>query len=526
MKKLLIEDNDNITLSVKEGKVFLFTKKEGYSLKKFEEYPRKNPRLKITSFMTLKKALLTKSAEPIEIGTWLDLIEVDVSLDHMQALLTINETPTYVQENIIEVQAQIQKVLEEHNIIYGKKNLDILSLKPGKPSIIAQGTPPQKGLDAQVSYLDQAEKKPVINEDGKADYFDMNFIKEIKEGSWLGEKIPAKEGIDGINVYGETVKAAPGEDVPLKYDPKTAYEIEEGGKVVLRSKTKGVIGEINGVLSVLKHLVVDGDVGIETGNLKFDGSIQVKGTVMPGYSVIASGDVAIEGKEGVNSADLIKSTEGDVYIKGGIFGRGVTKVEAHNNIYIKHANECTLEAKENIHIGFYALGATILANEIFLDERKGKIIGGKAVAVHAITTAYSSNSMERKTELVVQGIDRKILTENAKTLAEKIVKQQEESNKLNYQIDQLGQFKGKMTNQQNGIYEQAKQKFNLLQKDMKESDQEIQRILRLLRSNKEYYVNVTKEANPGTYIQIGNKSTFLSTTTKGKFKLENGEINV
>ena len=61
---------------------------------------------------------------------------------------------------------------------------------------------------------------------------------------------------------------------------------------------------------------------------------------------------------------------------------------------------------------------------------------------------------------------------------------------------------------------------------MKESDQEIQRILRLLRSNKEYYVNVTKEANPGTYIQIGNKSTFLSTTTKGKFKLENGEINV
>ena len=142
MKKLLIEDNDNITLSVKEGKVFLFTKREGYSLKKFEEYPRKNPRLKITSFMTLKKALLTKSAEPIEIGTWLDLIEVDVSLDHMQALLTINETPTYVQENIIEVQAQIQKVLEEHNIIYGKKKLDILSLKPGKPSIIAQESPP------------------------------------------------------------------------------------------------------------------------------------------------------------------------------------------------------------------------------------------------------------------------------------------------------------------------------------------------------------------------------------------------
>lgn len=526
VRNLIIEDNDHITLSVKDGKVFLFTKREGYSLKKFEEYPRKNPRFKITSFMTLKKALSGKSTEPIEIGNWIDLVELDVSLDYMQALITVNESTSYIEENIIEVQSQIHIALEKNNITYGKKNIDILSLKPGKPFIIAQGTPPQKGLDAQVSYLAQAEKKPVINEDGKADYFDMNFLKEIHEGSWLGEKIPAKEGVDGTNLYGETVKAAPGDDITLKYDPKTAYEIEEGGKIVLRSKTKGVIGEVNGVLSVLKHLVVDGDVGIETGNLKFDGSIQVKGTVMAGYSVIASGDVSIEGKDGVNSAELIKSAEGDVFIKGGIFGRGVTKVEAHNNIYLKHANECTLDAKENIHIGFYALGVSMFANEIILDERKGKIIGGKAVAVHSITTAYSSNSMERKTELIVQGIDRKILTENAKMLAEKIVQYQEESTKLNYQISQLGQFKGKMTTQQNGMYEQVKQKYNLLQQEMKEADKEIQRILRMLRSKAEYYVNVTKEANPGTYIQIGNKSTFVASTTKGKFKLENGELNV
>ncbi len=523
---MVIEDNDNLTITEKNGQVFLFTKKDGFSLKKFEEYIRKYPRFKITSFTALKKALSTKSTEPQEIGNWLDLIEIDISADYMEVLLTINESPTYIQDNIIEVQTHIHKLLEEHNIKFGKKTLDILSLKTGKPFIIAQGKSPQKGENAHVSYLEQAEKKPVINEDGKADYFDMNFIKEIEEGSWLGEKVPAKEGIDGINVYGEYVPASPGDDVQLKYDAKSAYEIEEDGKIVLRSKTKGVIGEVNGVLSVLKHLIVDGDVGIETGNLKFDGSIQVKGTVMAGYSVIASGDISIEGKEGVNSAELIKSAEGDVFIKGGIFGRGITKVEAHNNIYIKHANECTLQAKEQVHIGFYALGATIFAHEIILDDRKGKIIGGKAVAVNSITTAFSGNSMERKTELVVQGIDRKILTENAKTLAEKMVKLQEEATKLNYQIYQLGELKDNMTTQQNGIYEKTKQKYNLLQHDVKETDREIQRILKLLRSNVEYYVNVTKEANPGTIIQIGNKSSLLTTTTKGKFKLENGELNV
>ena len=55
------------------------------------------------------------------------------------------------------------------------------------------------------------------------------------------------------------------------------------------------------MLSVQKHLVIDGDVGLGTGNLTFDGSIQIKGTVMAGYSVTASGDISVEGKEGVNA---------------------------------------------------------------------------------------------------------------------------------------------------------------------------------------------------------------------------------
>ena len=93
-----------------------------------------------------------------------------------------------------------------------------------------------------------------------------------------------------------------GDDLPLKYDTKSAYEVEEDGKTVLRSKTNGIIGELNGVLTVQNHLLIDGDVGLETGNLKFDGSIQVRGTVMPGYSIIASGDISIESTEGVNAA--------------------------------------------------------------------------------------------------------------------------------------------------------------------------------------------------------------------------------
>lgn len=145
----------------------------------------------------------------------------------------------------------------------------------------------------------------------------MNFIFEIKEGAWLGEKTPASEGIEGIDIFGNPVTAPPGKDVPIKFDPHSAYEVEEDGKIVIRAKTTGVVEHRQGFISVNRHLPIVGDVGIETGNIQFDGSISIHGTVQNGYSVTANGDISIEGIEGVTGAKLIHSIEGDIYIRGG-----------------------------------------------------------------------------------------------------------------------------------------------------------------------------------------------------------------
>ena len=523
---MIIEENELVTLSESNGSVYISEIHEKFNLKQFEKITSKFPRLKVTDFKALKKAVDSSSSEPVEIGQWVNSIDIEISADYMQALIFVNESEDYIQQNIEKIRTNIHQLLQENHIVYGLIPVELEKVKTGKAYIVAQGLAPQKGEDAQVTYLQQAEKKPEIKADGKADYFDMNFIVEIKEGSWLGEKIPPQEGTPGINIHGEVLPGLNGDDVSLKYDADSAYEVEENGITILRAKTKGIIGEVNGLLTIQKQLIIDGDVGLETGNLKFDGSIQIKGTVMPGYSVIAAGDISIESKEGVNGALLIKSTEGDVFIKGGVFGKSLTKIEANKNIFIKHANECTLEAKENVHLGSYALGSTIIGNDIYVDERKGKIIGGKTIAINSITTACSGNSLERKTELIVQGVDRKILTENAKQKAEQMIKLQKEMTLTQTQLDQLNQFKIPMTKQQIASYEQKKQKYNRVEGEMKELDTEIQRILTLLRRTADYFINITQQANAGTIIQIGNKSTMIVATTKGNFKLENGDLNV
>ena len=63
-------------------------------------------------------------------------------------------------------------------------------------------------------------------------------------------------------------------------------------------------------------------------------------------------------------------------------------------------------AGEDIHIGFYAIGSNLKAHSILVDERKGKIIGGTAIAKSQIVTAISGNRLERRTELIINSVNK------------------------------------------------------------------------------------------------------------------------
>lgn len=345
-----IFSNDYFELIEENGKVYIQNYKKGFPIKQFDEILGSLTRMKLSNFSNLKKSLQEEASNPVEIGYWLPPMEIEVSKDKMTAHLIVYEST--ILENPSQFQKELNDILTQRQIVHGIKELNLESITIGKPIVIAEGTEPIKGEDAQVTYIKIPERKPVIREDGKADYFDMNFIFEINENDWLGEKIPAQPGINGKNVYGEEIPAPPGKDIPLKYDRKSAYEVEEDGKIVIRALNKGVVEERQGLLMINNHLPIDGDVGLETGNLEFDGSISISGTVQKGFSVIATGDISIEGTEGVTGAKLIQSREGDIYIKGGIFGLGQTTVKAGGNIYVKHVNEANLYAKKILSSGF------------------------------------------------------------------------------------------------------------------------------------------------------------------------------
>lgn len=524
--RVIVFENNYIEVSEQNNKVYIKTLRTGFLLRDFDSIIRLNPRIKLTNFSILKNVLSKETEQPIEIGDWLPPIILEVSRDKMSASIFIYETTDFIRENKNQISEDIRALLAKNSIKHGIVGINLDAVSSGKAILIAQGTPPIKGEDAKITYLEIPERKPVIREDGKADYYDMNFIFEIEEGQWLGEKVPAQLGIPGTNVYGELIVAPPGRDLPLKYDKKSAYEVEEEGKTLLRSRIGGVLEHIQGILGVNHHLPISGDVGIETGNIDFAGSISIRGTVQAGFSVIAKGDISIEGPEGVTGAKLIKSTEGDVFIRGGIFGLGETRVEAGGNIFVKHVNEANLYAGEDIQIGFYALGSNLKGHSVLVDERKGKIIGGTTIAKSIIVTAISGNRLERRTELIINSVNKQdgmmMIQDKAallKSMQEEIVQQEAQVNRVLPMLKNLSK-------PQIAAFEQAKLKLNQ-NKDLAQTlDREIKLLMNDLRNVGKEEIHVTREAFPGTYIQIGKKSSLLSKMTNGKFLLEFGELNV
>ena len=523
---MIIFSNEFIELIEDHGNVFLKVLKIGFPVKDFQAILLHHPRIKVTNFPLIISILYKETQQPLEIGKYLPSIEIEIALDKMTALIYINETKDKIQENQNHIKQQIQLLLAEKNINHGLIPIDLSSVETGKAIIVAKGTAPIKGDDAKVEYLEIPKRKPVIREDGRADYLDMNFITEIHEGDWLGEKIPAKGGTSGKNIFGEVISAPTGRDIPLKYDKKTAIEVEEDDKIILRAKNNGVVEHRQGLLSVSPHLPIDGDVGYETGNIQFNGSVSIHGTVQNGFSVIATGDISIDSLEGINGAKLIKSTGGDIFIRGGVFGLSKTIIEAKNNIFAKHVNEATLIAGNDIYIGSYVLGSNLSANKIIVDERNGKIIGGKSVAKDSIITAISGNRMERRTELIIEGLMKQeihvAIQEKAqllKTLNDEIIKITSQLNNMQHLKDRLNEKQLAAFHQITQLVEQKKQNAEVL-------DFEIKELLNQFRKDVIEEITVRKEAHPGTYIQIGRKSSLLYKMTNGTFKLENGELNV
>jgi len=359
------------------------------------------------------------SASTVNIGEKVDgEYQIKLADDLMAAYLHVS--PAQGGQPITK--AMLMETIETLGITTGLLDNEIeLALQTGHANnvLIAQGEEPQHGQDGYFENLipDAKDRRPRIDSDGIAHYHDIGELITVKPGDALMRRIPATMGKPGINIKGETVSPNPGHEAMFAPNLSGTEISPEDADLLLAAINGQPIVVDNGAI-VEKTLVVD-KVDLTTGNIKFDGSVIVKGDVTTGLTINATGDVHIDGM--VEEACRIEAA-GDIDIQQGVIGRGSIKEDngqpgkgivylcCRGSLTAKFIENCIALAGKNIavteliaHSDVTSQGEIIVGQQ---NSRRGQIMGGVSRADRLVKAQTIGTQGGNHTKVEVGSIEK------------------------------------------------------------------------------------------------------------------------
>jgi len=325
------------------------------------------------------------------------------SEDDMQAYLTVQPPSDSGMMLTVEL---VEKLRADRGIVHGVdpeavKQALAEAASQGMPiydTVIADGTPPVHGRDAEVEFKFQTDKTAgtYIGDSDRLDYRERGSIQNVKSGDLLAVKTPPTEGQDGIDVRGLAVPAEPGTDIVLV--PGEKVMVSDDG-LSFKAEIDGMAAFIDGNrLSVLKQHETSGDVDYSTGNLNVDGALIIRGWIRSGFVVRASGDVHVEG--GIE--DAVVEAGLNLTVKGGIIGAEEGKVRAGGDIFARFIESIRVHANGNIFVRDNVVRSTLSANGIInVSAGKGRIVSGAVEAVKGLEVNEIGSEAGVKTSVSV-----------------------------------------------------------------------------------------------------------------------------
>jgi uncharacterized protein (DUF342 family) len=498
MSELVVYSDEFVKITIENHDVLLETFQKGFPMEKLSTFLSKHPEIGLTNAAAVRNAIGTAPAKPQKIGEVKERIHLELAPSGLTATVSFNlpeeELAPASREKLLQ---EVNSLLSRNGIVFGVNTGPLLGeLKSGIPYTIAQGIPATDGADAVIRMYELMEAKPEIRQDGSADYYDLKLINRVKPGDWLGERIEATDGAPGKTVKGEILHPVKGRTAMLDYDKNSVTEVSTAEKTVLFSRLSGAVNYTNGRISVSNHLEINGDVGVSTGNVKFDGYLTVKGTVNDGFSVQATKDIEINSELGLGSVKSIISTGGSIYIKGGISSKEIVEIQAAKDVFIKFVDNAHITCGRTAHIGYYALNSNITAKEVVFDASNGQVIGGRITAEVRVVVPLAGSEVERKTTIEVTGFHRQSYIDKLDEVFHLIGSKKVEQQKLKAAVPGGKPGPGGSGASSSG----SSDMLFLLKEEIKALEEERKSIASYLKAHGDGEVSITKRVYPHCYV--------------------------
>ncbi|MEA3347489.1 MAG: FapA family protein [Pseudomonadota bacterium] len=332
------------------------------------------------------------------------MISVAINQERTEARLSITPGPES-QETITA--DQLVAALKKDNVVAGisKKSLfairDRFNHEPDKPitTLIARGVPKKPVSQHRYKFNFTIDKNiGKIQGSDQIDYKDRGVIKFFKPEDILLEIIIGQEGTPGRLVDGTIVKNEPLN--PLRrYKAGVGVTLDENSaKLIYKATATGQALLDNDTLSISETYNLDGDVGLETGHIEFEGPIEVSGNLLAGFRIISNADIFI----GKTVSGSIR-TKANLTSNGGIIGSETEKIAVGGNLSCEYISAVTrLQTGGTITVAKHIINSHVITGKTVSCQ---EMITGdsKVVAFYGLTCGELGSEEGSRTIIEIGG---------------------------------------------------------------------------------------------------------------------------
>lgn len=448
----------------------------------------------------------------------------------MSAYLTVAHTTDGAELT----EAKIRLALAESRVVFGilgEVIAEVAAAGEATKKLVAKGREPVHGEDGRLESLIETvkERRPRLDQLDRVNYRDFGGIATVREGDRLMQKISPVQGEDGKNVLGETIQAKPGKQALFSARLKGS-EVDRVSPDFLIAKISGQPVLANNGMSV-EPTVNLRSVDLATGNLDFDGSINIAGNVCTGMVIRASGDIHVGGM--VEGAYL--EAGGDVVVKGGIIGQGSLSDNSGGNERIARVRcgaSCSAHFIENARV---EAGDCIIVNRLVRQSdlaAVNKIVVGKPGSDQGTIVgglASATLSVQAQTLGSPVGIKTQVRVGTNPAMKEKLTiatgQLQAATKKLEEVVKLLGFIEGNPTRVRPETQQKAETTRLMLLQENEQAQQDLDTLNQALDLAKDARVTVEKNIFENVHVEIADKMYVTEVQRSGGvFSFAEGKI--
>ncbi len=443
------------------------------------------------------------------------VIGVEVSKDEMKGSIVVSPPSMSGSEASFDMikRAFLQQGIVEACINEDKIKEFVDTPVYNVPFEVAEAIQPVDGHDAYISYNFETDPKKLraeVNEEGKVDYKKLNNIQNVIADQPLAQKIPAERGKGGKTLFGRYLEAKNGKDIQIQLGANV--KLDRDG-VTIKAEIDGEVMLVNGKVTVEPVKYLDA-VNVKTGDIKFVGTVIIKGNVQEGYKVEAT-NIEVNG---IVDKSRLEAT-GNIIVRQGVFGKGEGFIKAGKSLWAKFINDTTVEVEENVIVSDSIVNSNVTAmKNIVLRGKKAQIIGGHLMATEEIC-ARKVGSPGGGTETILEvGVDprAKKRLEELQNMQAKSTKEYENCDLDIQTLEQQKKLRKKLPQEKEEKLKNLKERCEQISAELEEMTEEINKIQDHLRDLKAIgKVKVEGDVYAGVKVYVRDALDEVKIDTKG-----------